>query len=397
MNRHFLLTISIVTAVTLSAQDLSEFNSAVLGITANNLQVKIDSLSQDSQIASMKSANTLSDPEIEVSHLRGMHGIGSKTGVDVKQSFDWPSVYSARKNHIEAQRSINNLALRSKYLETATEVGNTLIEFIYTKRKLNLCKEINTYVDSLYYAYKKGVDSGQISILDLNKVAIERISCTRNFNEVRDRLNNLTSKLCALNGYIPIGDMLQSVSDYPEWQIKSLDDYLYEVRLNNPNLKYGEKAIDAIKHEKKVLNASRFPSLSIGYSFEREMDEYFNGVSIGMTLPIYSRKHQNESLTIRELQIQTQNQDLIGREENDIRRTYTDLTNNLSEIEEYEPIVMSVNNFLLLRKAFQGGQISLLEYLADIKYFLEARIKYEDTLFQYNMNAFMLNRLSLIL
>ncbi|MEX2235132.1 MAG: hypothetical protein WD824_23415 [Cyclobacteriaceae bacterium] len=43
--------------------------------------------------------------------------------------------------------------------------------------------------------------------------------------------------------------------------------------------------------------------------------------------------------------------------------------------DEYQSILIAVNNEQLLNKAFQAGQLSLIEYLMELRYFFDANEK----------------------
>ncbi len=47
----------------------------------------------------------------------------------------------------------------------------------------------------------------------------------------------------------------------------------------------------------------------------------------------------------------------------------------------------------LLKKAFDGGQINLLNYLLELNYFVEARLDYENVCYELSLVKARLNRL----
>ena len=68
-----------------------------------------------------------------------------------------------------------------------------------------------------------------------------------------------------------------------------------------------------------------------------------------------------------------------------------------SEIDEYKSVFEDSNNLLLLKKALDGGEISLINYLQEMNYFIEAKQNYIDVLYQYHLNLAELNKYRLVL
>ena len=66
------------------------------------------------------------------------------------------------------------------------------------------------------------------------------------------------------------------------------------------------------------------------------------------------------------------------------------------EINEYRPVFEDSNNIALLKKALDGGEISLLTYLQEVNYFLSAQREYMDIVYQYHYSLARLNRYELL-
>jgi outer membrane protein TolC len=59
-------------------------------------------------------------------------------------------------------------------------------------------------------------------------------------------------------------------------------------------------------------------------------------------------------------------------------------------------VLESGNNEKMLQKALEGGQISLLDYLLELRYFLEAQQTLLDLEFEYNTLMTDLNKYQLL-
>ena len=63
-----------------------------------------------------------------------------------------------------------------------------------------------------------------------------------------------------------------------------------------------------------------------------------------------------------------------------------------SQLTQYFDIIADDNNFTVLRKALDGGQITLLNYLLELRYFLDAKNKYLDLEHSYHATIASLSR-----
>jgi len=390
------LLISVLPINNIIVSAAPDINALARDIAGRNLVLKASAAQHDATISTIKSENVLPDPEIEFSHLWGENGIGNKMSAGISQSFDWPTLYAAKRKAAGMESLALSFLWKSQYLDTVLAIKNTLIDIIYAKRKVSLRTEIMLSMDSLYNTYKRGLDIGEVSIIDFNKIAIERIAASRSLAEASNQFTDLCASLQALNGGEQCDDIVSMLDNYPNEPILSLDHYIDQAKSNNPQMQYADAKYSSISAQRIVLNKSRYPSFNIGYNFDYEMGEKFNGFSIGMTLPIYSRKQKSKSLELEALEFETNTRDIINNISSEITATRQRAINYMHEIEDYKPIFESNNNVKLLDKAFAGGQISLMEYITDLKYFIEARSSYEELLYLYTLDASKLNRYALL-
>ena len=119
---------------------------------------------------------------------------------------------------------------------------------------------------------------------------------------------------------------------------------------------------------------------------------HFNGFSVGVTLPVYSRKHSLAAVRSRRMAAEFSSESLRMQLEQTVRVDFAGATTLRSQIALYAPVVENVNNLALLRKALDGGQLSLLDYLQEVSYFLRARLDFIDLNTEYTRTAFALSR-----
>ena len=128
-----------------------------------------------------------------------------------------------------------------------------------------------------------------------------------------------------------------------------------------------------------MASRSALPSLSVGYIHNVEIGDHFNGFSVGMSLPFFSNRHR-KAQALAELEASESNR--LAAELEISRRVIADYTaaKNLDKrISQYAPLFPAgaKDDYLdLLRKSFDGGQMTLIMYLYEINYYTEARSAY---------------------
>ena len=138
------------------------------------------------------------------------------------------------------------------------------------------------------------------------------------------------------------------------------------------------------------------PKFSVGYKFANELGDKFNGIEVGMALPIFSNINKVKIAKSAQLSAQFNEQDILTETSTEIKSNYAQVVYLKSQIYSYNAILKDSTNLDLLKKALDGGQITLLNYLLELRYFLEAEQTLLDLEFEYNSILTSLNKYSLL-
>ncbi len=359
-------------AISSFAEKTTAFSDLVSEIVSNNTSASVSERTINSEISALSSANNLSDPEAEFSHQWGQEGIGNKWSVGVSQSFEWPGVYASRKNQISAEK----LALGQVHLENIRqirlEIRSTLIEVVYYKQLIQLAKSQVERIDSLYSIYLKGADLGEISKLDINKLKIERINISRELFDAENSLKECCDKLAELNGGKNCDAIIAKVNEFPSEELLPMQHYKTAALQNDPTRAYRTHMTDAARYEMQALKRSSIPGFSIGYNHDYELGEHFNGISIGVTLPIFSNRHKKSAIESRQLVLQAEQFDVENKIASVIELSYNQVLSLDREKSLYDSVLKGSDNIRLLDIALKSGHITLVEYLLEINFFMDA-------------------------
>lgn len=372
-------------ALTVCSVSASDFDKVLNTVVSNNMALKYADAENQAAIASLKSENTLDAPEIGFESLWGAKGIGDKRNFSISQGFDWPGVYTARREAIRKSQAAMQYLQESAMIEARQEVRLLLIDIIYAKQRIAATEKICDGLSSLQKTFRKAVDEGNETKLDYNKSVIEKIAAERELKTLRVEYAAMLASLRAMNGGKDVEDLVASVGNvYPEVDLASLRPDVENIRAKDPAIAAMKADAEVQKSLLKVEKRSLLPGFTLGYSHEWEMGDRFNGFSVAVSLPFITgnKKVKASRLQVRASEMQ-QEMELI-RLSAAMSGDYEKALLYRELLDQYEDIMNDNSDFELLKKAFDGGQINFLTYMQELNYFLAARRDFLETLYNYN-------------
>lgn len=372
-------------ALTVCSVSASDFDKVLNTVVSNNMALKYADAENQAAIASLKSENTLDAPEIGFKSLWGAKGIGDKRNFSISQGFDWPGVYTARREAIRKSQAAMQYLQESAMIEARQEVRLLLIDIIYAKQRIAATEKICDGLSSLQKTFRKAVDEGNETKLDYNKSVIEKIAAERELKTLRGEYAAMLASLRAMNGGKDVEDLVASVGNvYPEVDLASLRPDVENIRAKDPAIAAMKADAEVQKSLLKVEKRSLLPGFTLGYSHEWEMGDRFNGFSVAVSLPFITgnKKVKASRLQVRASEMQ-QEMELI-RLSAAMSGDYEKALQYRELLDQYEDIMNDNSDFELLKKAFDGGQINFLTYMQELNYFLAARRDFLETLYNYN-------------
>ncbi len=392
-----LISLALGISATLPAAGFdNDFNRIALTIASRSTQLQAARLSTDAETAALRSENNLSDPEVEFGYLWGEGATDDKWNISVSQSFDWPGVYAARRKAIAAGSRALEESYRATQLATVLDVKLAMIDLVNSRKHLQLASEMTDTIQRLYDAMKSGVANGEISRLDLNKLEIERVNLRRELGSCKRAYEDCLASLRILNGGRECGELLSTVTDYPAEPLDSEEAYVERALASNPAIAAARTKQESDRLAARAERRMSYPGFSIGYTYEHEVPDRWHGITFGLTLPVFSSRHKAKAAT---LAADAAGYEVMSLESSETATVAADRRKAavlLDEIQTLRPVVDSANHLLLLHKALRGGQLTLIEYLQEAQFFLQARKDFLETEYQYNLTLARLNRFTLL-
>lgn len=390
MTRRFIIAIMSMLPLAAGADTFDEILSEVM---YNNLTVRSENARAEAQVEGLYGENTLEAPEVEFSRVWNTESGGeNKWSLSVSQSFDWPGVYAARREAAHTAHSAMHFLRESTLLDLRQETRSLLIDIIHNAQLIEMQSQLAERMDSMEIYYKKAAEAGAETRLDYNKTVLERIATHRELNTLKASRAALLASLQNLNGGMDVTDMVIRLgSTYPIMPAPGTLS-AETIRERDPQIAAAQASLDAAESMVKVEKRSRIPGFSIGYEHEVEGSETFNGFSIGITLPMWGRKHQIKASRLEAEAALMDAEMALTRRMAEMNADRRQLDALRATIDEYEPVINDKTNYELLQKALKAGQINFLTFIQESNYFIAARRDYIDTLYEYNLTLSRLNR-----
>lgn len=386
-----ILVLSLVLSVL--SVSASDFDRILETVVSNNLSLKYAESENEAAIAAMKAENTLEAPEIGFESLWGAKGIGDKRNFSISQGFDWPGVYAARRDAIRKSQSAMQFLRESSQLETRQEVRLLLIDIIYTKQRIASTEKICEGLASMMTAFKKAMEEGNETRLDYNKAVIEKIAAERELKTLKGEYASLLASLQVLNGGHDVADLAMALGEtYPEADLASLRPDLENLRTKDPVIAAVKAQTEAEKSLVRMEKRSLLPGFSLSYNHEWEMGDRFNGFSISMSLPFLTGKKNVKAALLRSQTAEMQQEMELIRLSAAMSGDYEKALQLRELLDQYEGVMNDDSDFVLLKKAFDGGQINFLTYMQELNFFLGARRDFLETLYNYHQTVARLQR-----
>ena len=366
----------------ISAQ--SNMDNVLNQIAKNNKTIQSNTQYWNSQKVQYKTGNTLYNPTVEYDYLKGSPvEAGNQTDIVVTQSFDFPTVYG-KKNELANQLVIQaDLQLKLANQELLLEAKKVCIELVYrNKLQIPLTKRKEA-TEKWLANFKKKLESGDGTILDVNKAEIQLLEIKKQFQDNTSAIAKLNEQLTSLNGGTVI--FFNDVAYFDVPVIPDFETLEKEIEAQDYTRKSLEQEKVIAQKQLDVSKALALPKMEVGYHYQGILGQTYNGIHTGISLPLWESKNtvklQKAKMTFAESALNEH----VNEHYFEIKQLYGRYKSLKGIMEDYQKINNSVEPIRLLDKALAAGQISVLEYFVELNYynttfnsFLEIEKEYYD-------------------
>ena len=343
----------------------------ILGqVGKNNLTLKALQQQLDAGADANLAEARLEGPEVEFGYLFGEDG-RRRHDFGVSQSFDFGSLTGARKRLALGQDELLALEYRTSRRDILTQARKLVYRIVncnaliaeYTRRADN--------ARAVEQAYRSGYEKGEFSVIDYRKAAVGLAEAEGTLRLCEVERDGLLAELKNLNG----GEEIEITACEQETVLLpgSFGQWLEQASGKSSALEYVRTSTSNSEKQLSLSRSEAFPSLSVGYKSEVVPGEGFRGVSVGVSIPLWSAGKKISSAKKQLEAARLAEQDALVQFRTNAENLYEKAASLAESAAGYALLTDSDEGLRDLQKALDSGQMSLLDYMNEISYFYSSR------------------------
>ena len=343
----------------------------ILGqVGKNNLTLKALQQQLDAGADANLAEARLEGPEVEFGYLFGEDG-RRRHDFGVSQSFDFGALTGARKRLALGQNELLALEYRTSRRDILTRARKLVYRIVncnaliaeYTRRADN--------ARAVEQAYRSGYEKGEFSVIDYRKAAVGLAEAEGTLRLCEVERDGLLAELKNLNG----GEEIEITACEQETVLLpgSFGQWLEQASGKGSALEYVRTSTSNSEKQLSLSRSEAFPSLSVGYKSEVVPGEGFRGVSVGVSIPLWSAGKKISSAKKQLEAARLAEQDALVQFRTNAENLYEKAASLAESAAGYALLTDSDEGLRDLQKALDSGQMSLLDYMNEISYFYSSR------------------------
>ena len=369
MKRIFLILILFIFGFHLFAQNNVE--QVLTEVENNNTTLSALRKSVDAEKIGNKTGIYLQNPEVEFNYLWGSPSlIGNRTDISIRQTFDFPTAYSYRNQISNFRNEQAELEYNKQRKSILLKARLICVDLVFTNAlKSELSKRL-LYSKRIADSYKAKFDVGETNILEFNRAQLNLLNLSKETETVKLNRNELLAELAIINGGVPIEFIdrefqpIAIADDFEQWYVQA--------EQNNPVLKWLKQEIELRQKQEKLNTALSLPKLQAGYMSEKVVGEHFQGISLGISIPLYENKNAVKYAKAQTIAAQSIEKDNKLQFYNELKKLHTKAIDLQKSVNDYRQNLKSLDSSDLVAKALDKGQIELIDYILELSIYYQS-------------------------
>ncbi len=334
-------------------------------IEQNNITLKAMQSDVQADVAESRQRNLPSALEVEYSpFFRRGTGLNNSEMI-VRQSFDTPWHYRRRNRTTQHVEATSQALYRIERRNILWQAQQLCINLVVVNKNRSLMLERLRISQELDTLYRKRLEAGDATALDVNKIQLECMDRRTELNKNEAERQLLLMQLQTLNGGLPV--CVDSLT-YPADHIHLAVEELIEQRKQN------DAELHALRQEEKLAEShlgearqSWLPSLSVGYRRNTEGRDPVHGFMIGASFPMWSTRQGVRAAEQRLAATRQRKQQADIEMQNEIRASAYNFQQYLNSLKGYDLNLLRTS-LSLLRTAVESGEVSVIEYYTEAEH-----------------------------
>ncbi len=220
------------------------------------------------------------------------------------------------------------------------------------------------HAEKIAVSQKERLESGEGNVMEYNNVQLNLSTVRGEVSRIETERNAAIAQIVRLNGGQPL---TLSGSGFTSIEMPlNFNDWYATAEGKNPLLSYVRQEIELSKQQISLSKSMGLPTFSAGYMSENVVGQRFQGVSVGISVPLWSNKNRVKQAKSALRAAESKQTDTKQQFYSQLEILYSRTQGLKATAETYRESLENANNSVLLKKALDAGQISMLDYIVEI-------------------------------
>lgn len=352
---------------------LQQFVDSVL---AHSPRIRTLQARMDADEAAAHAENRLADPSVSFRYMWASGETEDEKDLIVSQSFDFPTAYLHRSQIKRREIQNAQLQYRAACHDVLLQATQLAVELCYNDTLLQLVRQQDAMSEDFLTAESKLFKEGHTSVhrynesQRLNLLHHQRI---RSLEAERQALLTEFKTVCGFDYHpeVIVGNIDHFKQELLFPKEPNFEQWWQEVAASSPEMQLVDNAVNLAELNVKSAKDGWLPQFSVGYEQELTSFAQLRGVSVGLSVPLWSNggkvKAARRALEAAQLDAQDQRLSFYTR----LHRLYLKAYGEMSSAAEYRSLLYQQQNGDLLRRTYEEGLITRPDYLEGMISILE--------------------------
>jgi len=340
-------------------------------VEKNNASLSALRKGLDAEKIGNKTGIYVQNPEFEFHYLWGSPDeMGNRTDFSITQSLDFPTAYSYKKQISNIRNEQVELEYQKEKQDILLETRLLCYDLVYTNALMAELSKRLEHAQSIANSYKAKFDIGEANIPEYNKAQLNFLNISKKLESMDIQKSAFEAELTTLNGGIEIdfSDSNFYSPDIPE----DFEEWYLLAEQNNPLLNWLKQEIEINQKQIKLNRAYSLPKLNAGYMSENVLGTKFQGLVVGVAIPLFENKNTVKYAKANSLAIESMISDNKIRFYNQLRTLHGKAIGLQKNVKGYRSNLEQYDNSELIKKAFNKGEITLIDYMLELAFYYES-------------------------
>lgn len=355
----------LLTSLTLSAK-AQGIEAVLQQIEANNTTLAALRQQAEAEKLGNRTTANFSDPEVEMGYLWGSpSSIGHRKDFSASQSVDMATLSGARRQLVRQQNLLVDEQMDAARLSILLEARQLYVDAIYYNR---LCQhftlrheQAKMVADMQLRRLKEGDNTRidyQQALLDQHMTSGQLQRCLTERQVTMEGLKRLNG-----NRDLIVGDTL-----FPTIVLPNDDATLMrEMTARHPSLRALKQQLTVTRQQLTVNRREGLPQVSLGFMGEYVEGEKYQGVKLGMSIPLWSNCNKVRQAKAKVAADEARLTDGFEQRLNAVQTLFKRQQGLRLTADTYREAMEKSSNGPLLQKAMEAGQLSVIDYLNGLR------------------------------